>query len=209
MLLFFSILMIRLSLPYMNFETDVAFLRIKQWVFRNYSPPITTVWISAFYIHVFTSVFALIAGFTQFSPKLLRTKTHRVVGALYIFIILFLTGPSGFIMGVFANGGISSILSFCILALLWWYFTYRAYRAVRAKQYDQHAKFMFYSYALTLSAITLRLWKYCIVNFIYEMPPMDLYRLVAWLGWVPNLAIAYYLIYKKKHLQLLRKMINP
>jgi hypothetical protein len=52
---------------------------------------------------------------------------------------------------------------------------------------------MIRSYALTLSALTLRAWKWSITNTV-ELPPMDVYRAVAWLGWVPNLLIAELLI---------------
>jgi hypothetical protein len=48
---------------------------------------------------------------------------------------------------------------------------------------------MIRSFALTLSAVTLRLWKLGITNTI-DIKPMDAYRIVAWLGWVPNLLIA-------------------
>ena len=47
---------------------------------------------------------------------------------------------------------------------------------------------MIRSYALTLSAISLRLFKWIIV-FIWAPPPMDTYRIVAWLGWVFNLVL--------------------
>jgi len=192
--------MVLITLPYFSLDTNVAFLRIKQWVFRQQSNGVSTTWIIAFFIHVFTSVLVLIAGFTQFTKNLIGTKTHRLMGAIYIIIILLLTGPSGFIMAILANGGIFSVISFTVLAILWWYFTYRAYTAIRKRDFESHAKFMYRSYALTLSAITLRLWKFIIVNFIYEMPPMDLYRIVAWLGWVPNLLFAEFLIYRGKGL---------
>jgi hypothetical protein len=55
---------------------------------------------------------------------------------------------------------------------------------------------MIRSYALTLSAISLRLFKYIIV-FIWHPLPMDTYRIVAWLGWVVNLIIAEIIIHKK------------
>ena len=131
----------------------------------------------------------MLAGFTQFNRKLLHTKTHRKLGAMYIIVVLLLTGPSGLIMGLLANGGVFSITAFTLLSVLWWYYTFMAYKTVKQKNYEAHAKYMFRSYALTLSAITLRLWKFTIVNYIYEIPPMDLYRIVAWLGWVPNLII--------------------
>ena len=42
--------------------------------------------------------------------------------------------------------------------------------------------------ALTLSAISLRLLKWGIVA-VWAPPPMDAYRVVAWLGWGLNLLI--------------------
>ena len=57
---------------------------------------------------------------------------------------------------------------------------------------------MIRSYALTLSALTLRAWKWGITNS-FELPPMDVYRAVAWLGWVPNLLLAEWIIrFKRK-----------
>src|SRR5690606_23443496 len=106
-----------------------------------------------------------------------------------------LSAPSGLIMGYYANGGVISQTAFIILSILWIYTTLMAYRAVRNKDFDRHTKFMIRSYALTLSALTLRLWKPGIAR-IFEIPPMDLYRLVAWLGWVPNLILAEILIRK-------------
>ena len=205
LLLIFSGFMIRLTLSYFSFETNVAFLQIKQWVFKEYGGLVSNIWIVAFYIHVFTSLLALIAGFTQFNRKLLNSNVHRVIGGVYIVVILLLTGPSGLIMGLLANGGIFSIIAFTLLSVLWWFNTFMAYRTVKQKQYDRHAKYMFRSYALTLSAITLRLWKFTIVNYIYEIPPMDLYRLVAWLGWVPNLVIAELMIFKGWPQRILNK----
>jgi hypothetical protein len=63
---------------------------------------------------------------------------------------------------------------------------------------------MIRSYALTLSAITLRAWKYAITNTV-EVPPMDVYRAVAWLGWVVNLGVAEYIIYRLRKKSLFRK----
>lgn len=64
---------------------------------------------------------------------------------------------------------------------------------------------MIRSFALTLSAITLRLWKVVLVK-LFHPAPMDVYMIIAGLGWIPNLIIAEYFIIKKmssvKHLFL-------
>lgn len=192
LLAFFSFLMLRITLQYIPINLDVAFLRIKQ-DYINIIP-----WRIAFFTHVFTSMFALLAGFTQFSKYILKNhkKTHRNIGKLYVFVILFLTGPSGFIMAIYANGGYTSKIGFLFLDILWIYFTAKAFRLALKKDFKNHENYMYRSYALTLSAITLRAWKYILV-LLFQPAPMDVYRLVAWLGFIPNLLLIEFLIWKK------------
>ncbi len=55
---------------------------------------------------------------------------------------------------------------------------------------------MWRSFALTLSAVTLRMWKVIIV-YLFHPNPMDVYQIIAWLGWIPNILLIEYLIAKK------------
>lgn len=188
---FFSYLLLEITLQYYPIDFDVAFLRIKQEEVQ------LAYYRVAFYTHVISSIFCLLAGFTQFSSylRIQYPKVHRWIGWIYIVAILGFAAPSGLVMGYHANGGFWSQLAFCLLALLWFGTTYIAWKALRQKNYPQHQKYMIRSFSLTLSAITLRLWKYIIVYF-WHPRPMDVYQIVAWLGWVLNLLIAEYLIYK-------------
>ncbi len=151
------------------------------------------VWRVAFYAHVLTSLVLVFAGFTQFLPAGRFRKLHRGMGKAYIIVLLCISGPAGLIMGVYANGGITSQIAFVLLALLWMFTTWRAYTAIRSGNVKLHREFMVRSFALTLSALTLRAWKFLIV-FAFAPPPMDVYRVVAWLGWVPNLLVAEWII---------------
>lgn len=188
-LAFFFVLMVRITLPYFAFEDGVAFLRIKQWVIHN------QVWKTAFYIHVITSCICLFAGFTQFSATLLKSQPglHRAIGWTYIVTVVLLSGPSGLVMSLYANGGILSQIAFTSLSLLWIFFTFKAFSSVKARNFSEHRKYMIRSYALTLSAVTLRAWKFAIALTL-RPHPMDVYMIVAWLGWVPNLVIAEWYI---------------
>ncbi|WP_264792612.1 DUF2306 domain-containing protein [Aureispira anguillae] len=185
--------MVLISLQYIPIQFDVAFLNIKQDEIQNRYYQI------AFFSHVYTSIFVLIAGIIQCS-ELIRNKTplvHRVSGKLYIFLVLCIASPSGFIMALHANGGLFSKLSFSIQAVLWFLFTYLAYKYIKKKEWVKHRNFMLRSYALTLSAISLRLFKWMIVT-AFELPPMDTYKIVAWLGWTINLMmVEIYLMNKK------------
>jgi len=192
-LAFFVFLMARISLAYMPYNTDVGFLRIKQdYIDLDF-------WRTAFFVHVYMSIWVLLAGFTQFSENIrtFRPTLHRSFGYIYAVDVVFVTGPAGLIMGFYANGGVTSKISFVTLAISWITFTAIAVIKARSGDFVGHRNFMIRSYALTLSALTLRAWKYGINN-TFEFPPMDVYRTVAWLGWVPNILFAEFLIWRQK-----------
>ncbi len=184
-LIFFSLLMLQITLQYIPAGRELAFLRIKQEALLK------PFYFESFYTHVYSSMFALLAGFTQFSVQIRRDykKLHRAMGYIYVLVVLVFSGPTGIYMGVYANGGWSSQLAFVLLAILWWLFTFLAMKSAWQGDFQSHQKWMIRSYALTLSAITLRLWKWGIVA-VFEPRPMDVYRWVAWLGWVINLLVA-------------------
>lgn len=185
--------MTTITLAYIPYNTDVGFLRIKQhYIHIDH-------WRIAFFIHVYASIWVLLAGFTQFSSGIQRRqpRLHRTLGYLYVIDVVIITGPAGLLMGFYANGGPSSRAAFVLLAMLWIYFTAMAVIKAKQKNFKAHRNFMIRSYALTLSAITLRAWKFAITN-TFELPPMDVYRSVAWLGWVPNILFAEFIIRRKR-----------
>lgn len=190
-LAFFTFLMAQITAAYIPYNTDVGFLRIKQdYISIDH-------WRVAFFVHVYASLWVLLAGFTQFSGQIQSyyPKLHRAFGYIYVTDVLLITGPAGLLMGVYANGGLPSKISFVTLAILWMTFTAVALFKAKNGDFVAHRNFIVRSYALTLSAITLRAWKWSITNS-FEFPPMDVYRAVAWLGWVPNIIFAELLIRK-------------
>lgn len=191
-LVFFTWLMAGITMAYIPYNTDVGFLRIKQHYIH------VDHWRVAFFIHVYASLWVLLAGFTQFSKSIQRNnpRLHRTFGYIYVTDVLLVTGPAGLLMGFYANGGLPSRISFVLLATLWIFFTAMALVKARQGNFKSHRNYMIRSYALTLSALTLRAWKWSITNS-FELPPMDVYRAVAWLGWVPNILFAEWLIWRR------------
>jgi uncharacterized membrane protein len=182
-----------ITMAYIPYNTDVGFLRIKQqYISIDH-------WRTAFFIHVYASMWVLFAGFTQFSKRLLKQnpRLHRTFGYIYVADVLLVTGPAGLLMGFYANGGLWSRIAFVTLAVLWIFFTAMALVKAKQKNFKAHRNYMMRSYALTLSAITLRAWKYAITNTM-TLPPMDVYRVVAWVGWVGNLIVAEWIIRNSK-----------
>lgn len=185
--------MFLITLQYVPINFDVAFLNLKQdeIFYPHYQ--------IAFFSHVYSSIFVLIIGGFQFS-KTIRSRfsnLHKNLGKIYIVLVLAIASPSGLVMAYHANGGIFSKISFSIQAVLWFYFTWKAYQFAKNKKWKKHQNFMLRSFALTLSAISLRLLKWGIVSTLAP-PPMDTYKVVAWLGWILNLAIVEIYIWKNK-----------
>ena len=190
---YFFWLMLRLTLEYIPAQSDVSFLMIKQTEVNTH-----TEYLYFFYAHVYTSIFVLFSGFIAVfvKPKAAFRILHRFFGKIYVILLLLLAAPSGIYMGFYANGGILAKISFVILGILWWFTTYKAYLEIRKKNVLNHKKWMYRSYALAVSAITLRLWKVVLVYF-FQPNPMDVYEVIAWLGWVPNLILIEILIKTK------------
>lgn len=190
--IYFSYLLLLITLQYIPYHTDVAFLRIKQEVIvlNHYK--------IAFFTHVYTSIFLMVFGAIQFSNYIQEkyTKLHRISGRFYVGILLLLSGPSGLVMSYYANGGLLAQVSFLLLSTFWILFTFLSFYFILKKQIIKHQKFAIRSFALTLSAISLRLFKYLLV-FFFEPLPMDAYRIAAWSSWTFNLLVAELIIYYK------------
>jgi hypothetical protein len=186
-------LVLLLSVPYLSMKPHVDFLKTKQLIYH------VKVWRFSFYVHVFTSIFCIAAGLFQFLPFVLKNykKVHRILGFIYISVVLLLAGPSSLVMSFYANGGLVAKISFVLLSMLWLLSTSIAYYKIRTHTYLEHGNWMLRSYALTLSAVTLRFYAYLMDVFNWHLPPTEEYTLLAWLSWVPNLILAEILIKRK------------
>lgn len=186
--------MLKIITEYYGFDEQVGFLKVKQEYLH------ITVWKVAFYTHVFSSIFTLLAGFTQFSSYILKhhKKLHRIMGRIYVADILFVNFPAGMIMAWYANGHLPSKIAFIILDSLWFWFTLKAFIEIKRKNIAAHKRYMIRSYALTFSAITLRSWK-LILSSIFVIAPLTLYMIDAWIGFVPNLLLAEWIIRRKNN----------
>jgi uncharacterized membrane protein len=172
-------------------QDNIGFLQFKQ-AYIHILP-----WKIAFYTHVFTIIFALLAGFTQFSNYILKhhRKMHRIMGKIYVYDV-FINFPFTMVMAIYANGLLPGKTAFVILDCLWLWFTYKAVTEIKRGNIIAHKQFMIRSYALTLSAVMLRVWKIVILSMVY-VDPLHLYMIDSWMGFVPNLLFAEWLIRKK------------
>ena len=112
---------------------------------------------------------------------------HRWLGRVYLLAVL-VGGTAGFYMALTAFGGLPARIGFGMLALLWLTTGATAYLRIRRGNVRLHREWMIRSYALTFSAVMLRVWLPLFMALGYEFP--EAYVTVAWLCWVPNLLVA-------------------
>jgi len=149
-------------------------------------------WNSAFYTHIILGGIALLIGWSQFSSKIRtrNTSLHRRLGKTYV-IAVILSAVAAIYIGFFASGGIVSALGFICLGIVWLSITTVAYLSIRKGQILKHQKMMTYSYAACFAAVTLRIWLPLLISYFGDF--ITAYRIVAWLCWVPNLIVAYFI----------------
>ena len=139
-------------------------------------------------IHVAGAATALLIGWLQVSPPLRRRwpGLHRWTGRTYILACLA-GGVGGLFLAIGSTAGPVAQAGFGLLAVLWIAVNLLGWRAVLERRFEAHRRWMLRSWALTLAAVTLRLYM--------PIPPMlgidglDGYRAIAFLCWVPNLVI--------------------
>jgi hypothetical protein len=71
-----------------------------------------------------------------------------------------------------------------------------AYRYIRAKNVSAHRDWMLRSYALTLAAVTLRV--YLGISQFYGMDFITAYQAISWMCWVPNLLIVEWFVIDRR-----------
>lgn len=146
-----------------------------------------------FYIHISSAPILILIGLFQvLFPQHKRVKTHKALGFVYVFGVLFLSGPSGIILSLFAFGGLIGKTSFLLLSLLWILFTYLGFKSIIKKEIAKHKKWMMRSFTLCFSAIALRLLLF-LFSYFFEWNGKEMYSLSAWLSWcIPLISLEFY-----------------
>jgi len=145
------------------------------------------------YAHVAGGALAISIGAWQANARLRarHPEAHRRLGLVYLATVVT-GGVAGFVLAFGSAGGEVTHLGFGLLAVSWLGCTVRGYAAYRASDYVAHGRWMIRSYALTLAAVTLRL--YLPLALAAGVPFLPAYRAISWLCWVPNLLAAELLL---------------
>lgn len=155
-------------------------------------------WNYMLYVHILTAVVAIIIGpfqFLQNKRKSRNLSVHRSLGKVYVMSII-VSGLTGIYLSWFAFGGLISQLGFFSLSIAWLVTTYLAYYYIRKKNIILHKEWMYRSYAVTLVAVTFRIWTAVIG---YSLDNFEIaYVSSIWISLIGNIIVAEIWIRKKK-----------
>ncbi len=145
-----------------------------------------------FYLHIGLAPIALALLPLQFSKGLRKARpaVHRWLGRLYGVSIL-LAGISGIWLAYTTEEGPVAALGLALLALAWLWTTGLAVWHAMRRRFAQHRAWMIRSAALTLAAVTLRIYLpigSATVGFEASYP------VICWIAWVPNLMLAEWIL---------------
>jgi uncharacterized membrane protein len=144
-------------------------------------------------VHVAGGLIALALGAFQLSKRL-RARfltSHRWLGRLYVLAVLA-GGVAGFILALSSFGGLVTHFGFGLMAICWVGTTLNAYRHIRGGNVTAHRVWMLRSYAITMAAVTLRI--YLPLGQANGIEFEAAYQVVSWLCWVPNLLIVEWFV---------------
>jgi hypothetical protein len=147
----------------------------------------------AAYAHMAGGGIALLLGPFQLNARI-RSRwlsIHRVTGRVYLGAIL-VGGIAALILALRSTGGLVTHIGFGMLGVLWLASTIMAYLRIRTGDQVAHRRWMIRSYALTLAAVTLRI--YLPLSLASGIPFVEAYQAIAWFCWVPNLVVAEWFI---------------
>jgi len=191
---FFAGCLVIIALSYFSFDLNFHFLRSKQDLLSN------MFWLVSFYLHLLFGVVAIFSGIPLFFNRLIPFKStlHRILGKVYVLSILLITGPTGFYLSFFAEGGIYATIGFLLMTLAWMTPTYFAFKFAVEKKIEAHYLWMIRSLALTLSGVTLRLLT-PIGSHILELDEESNFIVTAYLSWMINWGIAEIIILRVRN----------
>jgi uncharacterized membrane protein len=147
--------------------------------------------------HLAGGLTALAVGPWQMNSRL-RARAlgrHRWMGRVYVMAVL-VGGLGSLGLASRSEEGFVTHVGFGLLAMLWLTATCQAYLRIRAGDQVRHREWMIRSFALTLAAVTLRV--YIPLSQFVGIPFADAYQAIAWVCWVPNLVVAEWIVLRRR-----------
>lgn len=148
------------------------------------------------YSHVVAGSVALILGGVQLSSRLRRRNLglHRLIGKAYIVCVL-ISSVGAVVSNLYSSTSWPAKSAFWVLAIVWPAVTYLGYPRSAVFDAKRHGRLLLCSYALTCSAISLRV---ILISLLMSGTPFRVaYPIAAWGGMLGNLVLLGYVLQRK------------
>lgn len=190
-IVFFSLLLVKNTLPYFSFSQNFIFIEERALLFLK------PVYKASFYIHILAGMFCVLAALTQFSSYILKKRKpiHIWMGKIYVVVVLVLGAPTGLYMSFFAKGSYWERLLFLFMAVYWFYSTVKGLQTIKQKNVLAHKNWMIRSYSMALTAVSFRV--YHILFYYFGIDHLHNYEISLWISVLGNMLIAEYFIFRK------------
>lgn len=154
-----------------------------------------------FFLHIGGGGPALLLAPWQFASPIRNRwpHIHRFMGRLYVLAGL-IGGTAGLVMAFKSDAGLIAQIGFGALAVAWLTTTSIAFILAWRRKITAHRRWMIRSAALTLAAVTLRIYipfSMIVLNPRFGIDFETAYIAIAWVCWVPNLIVAEFYLRRK------------
>lgn len=188
---FFSLLLVRNTIPYFSFSGHFSFIEERAILFLK------PAYQAAFYVHIFAGMICILTALIQFSSYILKKRkaVHIWSGKLYVLVVIVLGAPTGMYMSFFAKGSLMERGLFMFMALYWLFSTIKGLQTIRQKNVLAHKNWMIRSYSMAMTAVTFRI--YHILFFVLGWGHLHNYEISLWISVLGNMLVAEYVIFRK------------
>lgn len=145
-------------------------------------------------LHVVVGNIALVTLFIQLVPWVRRRfpVVHRISGRLYVFAGALPASVLALVLLPFSTQPEDN-LGLATMAVLWVITALLGLRAARRRDYLEHRRWMYYSFALALGTS----WGRVLLLFLtpgVSIPAWVFFDISSWLGWVFSLVVVYWYV---------------
>lgn len=141
-------------------------------------------------LHVVTAIAPLCIGPWLFHASLRKEKPrlHVRLGQIYV-ICCLLSAATSLPLSLSNHGGNIPRVGFSMLAVAWFIFTWLAYSYARKRNFAQHRRWMFRSYACTYAFINIKIYGFLLIVSGSPFSPLTVKILQSCVSWMSNLLL--------------------
>lgn len=193
---FFSLLLVKNTLPYFSFSSEFVFIQERAILFAQ------SIYKSGFYLHIAAGMLCISAALIQFSSYILRKRKaiHIWSGRVYVYVVLLIGAPTGLYMSFFAKGSYWERVLFMFMAVYWFYTTAKGLQTILQKNVLAHKIWMIRSYCMAMTAVTFRI--YHIVFYYFGVSHLYNYEISLWISVLGNMLVAEAFIFSRSRMYL-------